>query len=281
MVSVRVAAFVAVTALFATAARAADMPQLPPVYAPPMEEASGWYLRGDIGMSNQKFKGLQHPLFDLAASQGTFEWLDEGGFSSAPFFGVGVGYQFNDWLRFDVTGEYRGKSDFAAVDRVFDNTGAFVQSNHYTGKKSEWLVLANAYVDLGTWWNITPFVGAGIGASRNTISHFADINPAQGGGGTATAGHKWNFAWAAHAGIAYKVNSNLTIELGYRYLNLGDAMTGDFRNVSPAFACQALPCQPMHFKNIESHDFKFGVRWMLEPPRRNDPYLIPPLMRRG
>ena len=40
--------------------------------------------------------------------------------------------------------------------------------------KTEWLFLTNAYIDLGTWWCVTPFIGAGIGASRNTISNFMD-----------------------------------------------------------------------------------------------------------
>ena len=37
-------------------------------------------------------------------------------FNSAPFFGLGVGYNFNDWLRFDVTGEYRGRANFHGFD---------------------------------------------------------------------------------------------------------------------------------------------------------------------
>ena len=42
--------------------------------------------------------------------------IDEGGFASAPIFGGGVGYKFNDYLRGDLTVEYRGKSDFNALD---------------------------------------------------------------------------------------------------------------------------------------------------------------------
>ena len=41
--------------------------------------------------------------------------------------------------------------------------------------------MANAYVDLGNWYGVVPYVGAGIGASRNTICTFRDINvPTQG-----------------------------------------------------------------------------------------------------
>ena len=40
---------------------------------------------------------------------------------------------------------------------------AGVGADTYNGTKSEWVVLANAYVDLGTWWCMTPFIGAGVG----------------------------------------------------------------------------------------------------------------------
>ena len=47
-----------------------------------------------------------------------FGWYDEGGFSSAPIFGGGVGYQFTEHLRGDLTVEWRGKSDFNANEFV-------------------------------------------------------------------------------------------------------------------------------------------------------------------
>ena len=254
---------VATTAVLATGhARAADLPpMLPP--PPMMQEYGGWYLRGDIGMSNQRVKGIEHPAF-VPPAGGVFEWLDSGSFDSGTFFGIGLGYEFNSWLRMDLTGEYRGKTRFSARDRVFDPGPVFLQINDYTARKSEWLFLWNTYVDLGTWKNITPFVGAGLGASRNTISEFVDVNPTTGGSGTAGTGHKWNFAWALHAGLAYDVTPNFTIELAYRYLNLGNAKTGDFRNDDPSEGCNATPpCYPVQFKNITSHDIKLGVRWAM------------------
>ena len=69
MVSVKVASIAGAVAIFAATAHAADMPGgYPPLYPPPIEEfapASGWYLRGDIGMSNQRFKGLHQRLYDV------------------------------------------------------------------------------------------------------------------------------------------------------------------------------------------------------------------------
>ena len=84
---------------------------------------------------------------------------------------------------------------------------------------------------------------------------------------------KWNLAWALHAGVAYKVTPNFTVELAYRYLDMGDGLTGDLR----AFDGTNSIVNPMTFKNITSHDLKLGVRWNLESP----PVYAPPLVRKG
>ena len=38
---------------------------------------------------------------------------------------------------------------------------------------------------------------------------------------------QWNLAWQLTAGLAYQVTPNLTIEAAYRYINLGNAQSGD------------------------------------------------------
>jgi opacity protein-like surface antigen len=273
MVSVKVVAFAAVAAWSTTAARAADMPQLlPPVHMPIEESFAGWYLRGDIGMSNQRVGSLFNVLYDTAQSVTTVHKE----FDSAPLFGIGIGYQYNKWLRFDVTGEYRGKANFHGLDIVQSGT---TTTNEYRASKSEWLALANVYVDLGTWYSFTPFVGAGVGASYNTISSFLDVCTTCAGGGVATGAteSKWNFAWALHAGVSYRVTPGMSIEFAYRYVSLGDALSGDLITFQGTNAVT----NPMEFRNITSHDFKFGVRWMLEPPMHSQPDTLPPLMRRG
>jgi opacity protein-like surface antigen len=127
------------------------------------------------------------------------------------------------------------------------------------------LVLVNAYIDLGTWWNITPFVGAGVGWSSVRIHSFRDAGIAETTGlptlAYADAASKSNFAWAIHGGLAYEVTRSFTVELAYRYVNLGNGVTGDII----AFDGTNSVVNPMHFKNITSHDVKFGVRWMLQP----------------
>lgn len=245
-------------ALTASHARAADMPQyLPP---PPIEDYGGWYLRGDLGFSKQRTKGIHHPLMDTPA---VFQWLDSGRFDSAPIFGLGIGYRHNSWFRWDVTAEFRAKAEFSALD-FYDGDGDLTDlddagANDWRFKKSEYLLMWNAYIDLGTWKGITPFVGAGIGASRNSISHLRDLNAPNNTIAFAPADAKWAFAWALHAGLAYNVTPNFTIEFAYRYLDMGNAQSGILRD----FAGGCTFCQPVQVRSLTSHDLKVGVRMAL------------------
>jgi len=267
------------TALLSGAAGAADYsrPYEPMVELPPIEDvASGWYLRGDIGMTNQRLGKLNHENFAIAPAH---QVVDKN-FESGMLFGVGVGYQWNNWLRTDITGEYRGETGFHGLDTWYDTFNGIARFNNYTAKKSEWLFLANIYADLGTWQGITPFIGAGIGMSRNTIHSFRDtgidpwLSPTL---AYANADSKWNFAWALHAGVAYQLAPNVSLEFAYRYVNLGKGLTG---NIVGYDGAQTIG--PMHFDDITSHDLKLGVRWLFND-RVKAPSMIelPPLMHRG
>jgi opacity protein-like surface antigen len=191
-------------------------------------------------------------------------------------FGFGVGYQLDKWLRFDGTAEYRSSAHFHG--QQVDQFVGGILPDDYTASKKEWLFLANAYVDLGTWWYVTPFVGAGIGASRNTISNFMDFGASGDGGIRLSTTYfddysKWNFAWALYAGLSYQVAPAFNVELTYRYVNLGSAQTG----TPHAFDGTVIPTSPFVFHDITSNDLMFGMRWMLGEPVA----LPPPLVRKG
>jgi opacity protein-like surface antigen len=268
--------------IFSTVAFAADMPIMPPPSygPPPVQEFGGWYLRGDIGFSNQNVKNV---LDTNSAAYDNIAVSQTKSFSSAGIYGGGVGYQFNNWFRADVTGQYRGKSSFTGLD-VTTGTGPFVGfrgTDNYTATKSELLFLANAYVDLGTWWCITPFIGAGVGTARVSVANFNDTGDFINGGVQAHSfnyageGNKWNFAWAAHAGLAYRVAQNLTLELAYSYVDMGSGITGatySFDQVTNTTHA------PFSFRNITSNDVKLGLRWNLDsfaPPPPS------PVIRKG
>jgi opacity protein-like surface antigen len=270
--------------LMSTAAFAADMPIAgPPMYAaPPPADFGGWYLRGDIGFSNQSVSSVKNT--NPALYTGLTSFNQTTGFDTGGIFGVGAGYKFNNWFRADITGQYRGNTNFHGLDIIsYPNGGAVgYGSDVYNAQKSEWLVLANAYADLGTWWCLTPYIGAGIGTARVQIANFTDqgvaylFPPGSGVGPSlvsAAPGSKWNFAWALHAGVAYQVTPNVAVELGYSYVNLGDGITGK----DSAFDLSAGG-HAFTFHDITSHDLMLGVRWYLDNPA---PPPMMPLVRKG
>jgi opacity protein-like surface antigen len=268
--------------LLSTVAFAADMPSImpaPPMYAPPpVEDFGGWYLRGDIGFSNQKVKNV---LDTNSAAYNNVAVSQTSGFGSAGIFDLGVGYRFNNWLRVDVTGQYRGNSNFTGLDTV-TGTGpfvGFVGTDSYTATKSEAVFLVNAYADLGTWWCVTPFVGAGVGTARVSIANFTDTGDFINGGqihsfNSAGQNSQWNLAWALHAGLAYKVAPGLTLELAYTYLDMGKGLTGPTNSFDQVTNTTHAP---FSFNNITSNDVMLGLRWEMNSP----PVYAPPLMRKG
>jgi opacity protein-like surface antigen len=267
---------------FSASALAADLPPPPmPDYAPaPLRgsiDVSGVYLRGDVGVGIMgKTKGSLDGV-----PVGTTIAYQNGSFGTIGFAGVGVGYQFNSWFRFDVTGEFRTSSSFGFSDTYTDAAGTGV--NVYRGKLSSMVFLANAYVDLGNWHGLTPFLGAGAGWAYHKVTDMVDMGTRTVAAGTSTTfGYfddktKGSFAWALMAGVSYDVTPNVKVELGYRYLNLGKAASGNLAYCSGG--CP-VPAVSGRFGTIDSHDIKLGVRWLLNGPEYA-PAPAPIVMRKG
>ena len=285
------AAIAGVAMVSATSAAAGDLappPILPPapvVDTPCCGNEAGWYLRGDVGTGYNtigKHSTQANPALVATTLRGSGD--DLGG---QVHVDVGVGYQVNSWLRFDVTGEYRTGGKLGSVDDyVYAPVGATGSSgvDFYHANVSSVVGLANAYVDLGTWYCLTPYIGGGVGVAYNRISGFTDqgINVSAGPGGFASPsgttyanGNKTNFAWALMAGVGYEVTKNLKLDIGYRYLNLGDATTGtsvrrfgqtqDFRYVQ---------------KDLASHDIRIGMRWVFADSTPAPTYSHAPIIRK-
>src|SRR5208282_5004051 len=171
-----------------TAACAADMALPPPPQVPYQLVASGWYLRGDIGVGITNAFSLDY-LPNPLNPPNNFAF-QHSSMADTVFFNAGVGYDLNNWLRFDVTGEYRSKTAVNAFGLYTHGGGTFGDS--YQGFLKSWVVLANGYVDLGTWDCITPFVGAGIGAAYNTMDDLTDIGIDTSGTGIGRDSSAWS-----------------------------------------------------------------------------------------
>ncbi len=293
MVSVKFFASAAAASLIGTAAYAADMqmpPPPPPMYQPPpvayqppvmaAPAMGGWYLRGDVGVGMQSFGDFPHSQTNSA-----FVWpasweIVQKDIQDTTIFGGGVGYAWNNWFRTDFTAEYRTKAAWKATGSYTNFcAGGGTCFDVTQGNMSSAVFMANAYVDLGTWWCITPYIGAGVGGAYNRITGVQDngINSdgTQGFGYTYSDSANWNLAWNAQAGLTYNVTNAFKVDLSARYLHLGSPQTATVFCQNTA----ACPGAFYNLSNMNSWDFRLGVRWMLQP---DVPVMAPPpLMSRG
>jgi opacity protein-like surface antigen len=279
--------------VLADAAAAADL--LPPAPAlepqPAPVEFNGWYLRGDVGVGANAWAPAMattpNPL--AGTNPGGFAYSAEASqtfnnttISASEMYDVGVGYRFNPWLRGDVTLEYRGGSQFQSLYTLNDPTPPTTQyADFYRGNIDSVIGLVNAYVDIGTWYGMTPYVGGGVGFSHNMVSGFTDQGfgyyngaPLGAAGGYFSNASENNFAWALMAGVDFNVTQNLKLELGYRYLDYGKFTTGTSNclNGTGGFTCSGGSYTVYSTRTLASNDFRLGLIWMIgETPQPEAP----------
>jgi opacity protein-like surface antigen len=260
-----------VAAGVSSAAMAADLlPPPPPIEPPPPPPLlfSGWYIRGDVGVGLNQINGFYSSLLPFNSLGGAVPpvGLVSHSLGDTPLIGGGVGYQINKWFRVDVTGEYRGSASYRAIETYSVGCPNPFCLDTYTANIPQANFLGNAYIDLGTWHGVTPYVGGGVGISYHRISSLTDIGLGQGFAPDKTQN---TFAWAVMGGFAYDITPNLKIDMGYRYIDMG-------RITSAPIACtQIAACffETQSFRKV-SHDLRIGFRYvfadLLPPP--------PPLM---
>lgn len=279
MGSLKTYALAGLLSVVSSAALAADLMPAPVLAPPPVpvEVGGGWYLRGDVGVGHlelRRFEGTDTPGYPQPV--GGFQ-AEQKAIGDQAFAGAGVGYRVNNWLRFDGTAEYRTSTSVRFAESY--STGGFLFDQYgksygtrgldfYSGHLSSIVAMANVYVDLGTWYGITPFIGAGVGGAFHHLYGLTDFGAGVDGNGFPIAGaagvvgdkNSTSLAWALHAGLAYSVTPNLTLELGYRYLNMGEVESGRLSCYNTAGNC---PGTTYKLKELDSHDIKIGMRWAL------------------
>src|SRR6202034_2094537 len=269
-------------AIVAAPASAADLlgtappPFLPATQGPlAYEAASNWYVRGDLGVSFDRAPSVSFPNIALPTLGPIGAPLTIGNganWTTTDFTGgAGFGYRWNDWLRFDATWDYRtgpgGTRQTTVVcpyaplaplptGFLYDTTNTC--NGSASVRQYDNAFLGNAYVDLGTYYGFTPYVGGGLGLNMNTMSGSLNYNETANGQpyaadlsptgaypqlwinqfGTAInpqpniafTQQNWNrsfssttysFAWALSAGLGFQLTPSATLDLGYRYLNSG------------------------------------------------------------
>ncbi|NDW06119.1 outer membrane protein [Jiella pacifica] len=204
------------TAIAADLSPIYDMPTYESVpEVQPVEIGTGWYLRGDVGY---QFKSDLDTSFDASingatVASGTYDGLE---LPASASFSAGIGYKFNEFLRADATFGYWSRD----VDGAGLTSGALSVDTEATAYE----LMANAYVDLGTYAGFTPYLGAGAGGvqvSYDLKCNYAGIDCSSTYDSLGIEeGSDWRFAYSLMAGVSYDVSQNLKFDLGYRFTDV-------------------------------------------------------------
>ena len=241
--SLALAALVALSNL-ATPAHAADLslpPEPEPIVVAP-SAAFNCYFRADVGYS-----------WDVDDFNGNYNGpttnnsIDDGYFLES---GIGCGNPSLRGFRAELVFGAREERDVSAVPPAVPGDPLFTDIETYT-------LMANFYYDFGNHSGFIPYVGAGIGFAYHEM---ADVFCAPAVPGfcnpmAAQAGDEdLHFAWSLMAGVGYEVSDRVIIDVGYRYIDLGDVSSeraDSFFFVNPFF----------NVAELEMHEIKAGVRY--------------------
>lgn len=186
----------------------------------------GFYVRGDLGGGfgqNATFTDVNPAAADCDLCG--FKFVST--VNSSVLFGGGIGYRFSPLLRGDVT-----------VDDLpsLAVRGTSTQPGNPSGSApfSSLVVMANGYLDLnGLYPEILgpfqPYIVAGLGVASDEMGTFTGsftTGPLAGAGITEGGATRTNFAWGAGAGMAYPISPTMTLDLEYKFLDLGELRTG-------------------------------------------------------
>ena len=243
--------------LTGTSGYAADLYQ-PQVIEAPVQEAAivetgGWYLRGDAGWSHNKLRGAHY----FQGSNGLERDFDTAKLKSGFTIGAGVGYQITDHFRADVTLDYLTKSSFKGSTSGTCGFGPAVAcTSRDVASLTALSLLANAYVDIGKYGIVTPYVGAGIGGTHvkwNDLKNTSCADDGRGCDPTFTHGGRkgWRFTYALMAGASVDVTCNLKADLGYRFRHV---TKGDMFGYN-------LGGGPGYDKGFYTHEARAGLRY--------------------
>ena len=202
------------------------------------------YARVDGGVTMYERPDVIQPIGNgFANGIGGFGLITAIGPEIEPtgFFEGGVGCQVASSLRIEITGGIRLKSSLtdAFSDVEPDTLNANIGSQY---------VFVSSYWDITNYAGFTPYVGGGIGAAKHDISELTGPIGAANGDG-------YDFAYHVGVGVSYDITSSLKFDLAYRYIDLGEVISG----VDPA----PVVGDPgaISVDNIQGHEVKVGLRY--------------------
>ncbi|MEM9104225.1 MAG: OmpW family outer membrane protein, partial [Pseudomonadota bacterium] len=233
----------------------------------PVEIGNGWYLRGDVGYNFSTDGDVSSiRTFDTATSTYDSVPYSSHDFDSNMTWGLGVGYQLNNWFRVEglgtvTTGSFEGRSSTATGSCA----GLTIVGCSTTGDVdyTAWGLMANGYIDIGTYSGFTPYVGAGLGATLVDYGTYRATQTPTGNPSfrTSSEGYEdWRFTYALMAGVAYEFARNWKVDVGYKYTNIDGGDMYRFDETSRGNGARGVQVSD---DGIEMHQILASLRYSL------------------
>ncbi len=229
---------------------------------------TGFYVTGSLGTSKARDAGIKNDpdSGDTLLNRGaSLNDLDR-----STVWGAGVGYRFSPLYRADLTFSMRNGLDLS--DSEGNSASSFRGRNDVSAKIKSRAVFLTGYVDTGSllpsqlaWVN--PYVGFGLGYAANRVGELRTTNtdltlaPPTDATVSAPSGSARGIAWQVAAGVGFDVTSSLTVDVGYRYVDLGrikvDRGTYDYRGI----AAGGDPVNNGLKGDLRTHEIVVGLRY--------------------
>lgn len=216
------------------------------------------YWRLDAGASLSGKPDGDFFYQNAAGGAGTLSQIANIDMEDGAVFDAGVGCAFGNGFRADLVLSLRTQKEISGDPAPDDPIWAPLTSHS---------LMANFYYDLdfAQIAGITPYVGVGVGVAYHSMDDVTWIDPS--GARQQIAGaEQLELAWSVMAGASYQYSDRLTLDVGYRYIDLGDARSERHVIADPTQDAQVL------FEDIAAHEIKAGIRVNFHPTAAMVPF---------
>lgn len=164
--------------------------------------------------------------------------------------GTDLGYS-SDWpVRVEGEYVYRGKAEFSKGPKTVAGIGGGINTASQKFEVKAHSLMVNAFYDFNTASSFTPYLGAGLGGAYLKTNYQTSMHNGV-SGSVSTSKTNWNLAWNVGGGLAFHLNENAALDFGYRYVDLGDAETGNINLLNFNGSSKV---------DYTAHEFSVGLR---------------------
>lgn len=177
---------------------------------------------------------------------------------------VGVGFKVDEAMKNNI------RTDLTITQRNFklhNNTVETQDNESVYAVRSQGIrstaAMLNFYYDIKLSEAFSPYLQIGAGIARNKAKTLSKIVSDAGGPyltSTYPGKVSHDFAWQVGAGIVFKINDTVNLDLGYKHINLGKVKT---KVGSEASLLGTVTTQPAAGMRLKGHEVTAGLRFDL------------------